>query len=110
MSDRRISGLSGLSGLFGGRLPINRKERYYTGTVLPMIVASDGFKHFGRSLTLCGVPEVVLEADPASSNVQFFTEYGFEESLKDGAEKRFRDPAAGTPQIWSFMWSASRLC
>ena len=56
-----------------------------------MIVASDGFKHFGRFLTLCGVPEVVLEADPASSNVQFFTEYGFEESLTDGAEKRFRN-------------------
>ena len=45
MNDQRISGLSGL---FGGRLPINRKERYYTGTVLPMIVASDVFKHFGR--------------------------------------------------------------
>ena len=89
MNDQRISGLSGL---FGGRLPINRKERYYTGTVLPMIVASDGFKHFGRFLALCGVPEVAVEADPASSNVQFFTEYGFEDSLRDGAENRFRYP------------------
>ena len=89
MSDRRVLGLSGL---FSRRLPINRKERYYTGTVLPMIVAGEGFKHFGRFLTLCGVPKVALEADPASSNVQFLTEYGFKESLADGAEKRFRDP------------------
>lgn len=97
MSDQRISGLSGL---FGGRLPINRKERYYTGTLLPMIVASDGFKHFGRFLALCGVQEVAVEADPASSNIQFFTEYGFKESLVDGAEKRFRDPGGrDTPDL-----------
>lgn len=81
--------MSGLSWLFDHRLPINRKERYYTGTVLPMIVASDGFKHFGEFLALCGVDEhVALDANPDSSNVQFFTEYGFEESLKGEAEKR----------------------
>ncbi len=97
MSDQKISGLAGL---FRGRLPINRKERYYTGTVLPMIVASDGFKYFGRFLALCGVPEVAVEADPAFTNVQFFTEYGFKESLVDGAEKRFRDPGGrDTPDL-----------
>ena len=97
MSEQRTSGLSEL---FRGRLPINRKERYYTGTVLPMIVASDGFKHFGRFLALCGMPEVAVEADPASTNVQFFTEYGFKESLVDGAEKRFRDPGGrDTPDL-----------
>ena len=74
--------VSGLLDLFDERLPINRKERYYTGTVLPMIVASDGFKHFGRFLALCGMPEVALEADPNSTNIQFLAEYGFEESLK----------------------------
>lgn len=84
---------SALSKLFDLRLPINRKERYYTGTVLPMIVASDGFKHFGKFLELCGMPRgVALEADPTSSNIQFFTEYGFKESRKDGAETRFGDP------------------
>ena len=90
----------GLSDLFNERLPINRKERYYTGTVLPMIVASDGFKHFGRFLALCGRPEVALEADPNSTNVQFFSEYGFKESLMDGAEERFRDPVRrDTPDL-----------
>lgn len=77
-----------LDALFGKGLPINRKERYYTGTVLPMIVASDGFKHFGKFLALCGVQEnVAVQANPDAGNVQFFTEYGFEESLKDEADK-----------------------
>ena len=47
--------VSGLKELFDKRLPVNRKERYYTGTVLPMIVASDGFKRLPKFLTLCGV-------------------------------------------------------
>lgn len=107
MSDQRISGLSEL---FRGRLPINRKERYYTGTVLPMIVASDGFAHLGRFLALCGVPEVTVEADPASTNVQFFTEYGFKESLKDGAEERFQDPGGqDTPDLVVYVESEPPL-
>ena len=96
--------ISGLSGLFDERLPINRKERYYTGTVLPMIVASDGFKHFGKFLALCGIPEIALEADPNTTNVQFFSEYGFKESLMNGAEKRFRDPGGrDTPDLVVYM-------
>ena len=107
MSDQRSSGLSEM---FRGRLPINRKERYYTGTVLPMIVASDGFAHLGRFLALCGVPEVAVEADPASTNVQFFTEYGFEESLKDGAEERFQDPGGqDTPDLVVYVESEPSL-
>ena len=96
--------ISGLSGLFDERLPINRKERYYTGTVLPMIVASNGFKHFGKFLALCGIPEIALEADPNTTNVQFFSEYGFKESLMDGAEKRFCDPGGrDTPDLVVYM-------
>lgn len=106
MSDRATE----LSKLFDERLPINRKERYYTGTVLPMIVASDGFKHFGRFLSLCGVPEVAVQADPASSNIQFFTEYGFKESLMDGAEARFHDPdGKGTPDLVVYVESEQSL-
>ncbi|MDE0699724.1 MAG: hypothetical protein OXH61_03255 [Acidimicrobiaceae bacterium] len=82
----------GLANLSDQRLPLSCKERYYTGTVLPMIVASDGFAHFGRFLKLCGAPEAKLVPAPESANIQFFTEYGFKESLFDGAEERFRDP------------------
>ena len=91
MSDQRISRLTGL---FDERLPINRKERYYTGTVLPMIVASNEFAHLNCFLELCEVPsDVAVKADPASCNIEFFTEHGFKDSLKGGAEKRFRAPA-----------------
>jgi hypothetical protein len=29
-------------------LPLNRKERYYTGTVLPLIICADDFAPFHR--------------------------------------------------------------
>lgn len=88
------------------RLPLNRKERFYTGTVLPMIVCCDEFAYFGRFLNLCGVPDVTVVADPASTNVQFFTEYGFKESLVDGAESRFQDPGGkDTPDVVAYIES-----
>lgn len=103
MDDQSISGLAEL---LTRRLPLNRKERYYTGTVLPMIVCCDEFAHFGRFLKLCGVPDVAVVADPASTNVQFFTEYGFKESLFDGAESRFQDPGSKeTPDIVVYIES-----
>jgi hypothetical protein len=56
------------------RLPVNRKERFYTGTVLPMIVAGDRFRSLGRMLELCGLHQVDL-SEPAE--LQFFSEYSF---------------------------------
>ena len=92
--------ISGLPGLLANRLPLNRKERYYTGTVLPMIVASDGFAHLGRFLELCGVPQVSVIADPAFTNIQFFTEYNFRESCVADAQKRSGEPIDGdTPDL-----------
>ena len=89
------------------RLPLNRKERFYTGTVLPMLVASDGFAHLHRFLRLCG-----LDVDPRAGDgghpldgaapVQLFTEYSFAESLLTAEDrKRFPDPPshADTPDV-----------
>ena len=103
--------ISGLSGLFDGRLPINRKERYYTGTVLPMIVTCEGFKHLNRFLELCGVPsKVTAVADPASCNIEFFTEYSLKESLKGRAAKRFSDPPSNyTPDLVIYIESDTSL-
>lgn len=39
-------------------LPLNRKERFYTGTVLPAILAADGFAYLDRFLALCGITDV----------------------------------------------------
>lgn len=107
MNDKLVSGLSDLS---AHRLPLNRKERYYTGTVLPTIVGCDGFAHFGRFLKLCRVPDVAVVADPASTNVQFFTEYGLKDSLVDGAETRFRDPGGkDTPDVVIYIESSPSI-
>lgn len=88
------------------RLPLNRKERFYTGTVLPMMVASDGFAHLDRFLQLCGLSVDVLPQGVWGLNgdqeVQFFTEYSFRESIVgDDLQRRFADrPAhADTPDV-----------
>lgn len=62
-------------------LPFNRKERYFTGTVLPMIVCSDGFAHFDRLLDMCGVASRVKPGYLGEQELQFFTEYSLIESV-----------------------------
>ena len=71
----------GLSDLFERRLPVNRKERYYTGTVFPAIVCADNFKYFQRFLGLIQGGDVNIDVSPDKANIQFFTEYGLYESL-----------------------------
>lgn len=71
-------------------LPFNRKERYFTGTVLPSVVCADNLRHlhhFFRLLTTRPLP--VVEPDPAKTNLQFFTEYNFVEALVSAPPGRF---------------------
>jgi hypothetical protein len=58
-------------------LPFNRKERYFTGTVLPMLACSEGFAHFPRLLRLCGVPD---DKCRVPERLQFYTEYSLREA------------------------------
>lgn len=84
------------------RLPLNRKERYYTGTVLPMIAFSDGFAHTGRLLEMAGLRDVSIAGLEGYADVQMFTEYSFAESVLLPADRdRFADrpPAADTPDL-----------
>lgn len=85
------------------RLPLNRKERYYTGTVLPMLAFSDDFAHVGRLLDLCGLSGVDVPSDGAELGaMQAFTEYSFAESVFTGEDRaRFEDrpAAADTPDL-----------
>lgn len=78
------------------RLPMNRKERYFTGTVLPGVISDNGFAHLHRFLALCGLDVDVQ--DPNSNpldglqDIQFFSEYAFAESVhSDQDKKRFAD-------------------
>lgn len=85
--------------LLARRLPLNRKERYYTGTVLPMIVGSDHLLHLPRFLRRCGLDiDLTAELDHGSDGeqpIEFFTEYSFAESLFTDADKA-RFPGAPT--------------
>lgn len=78
------------------RLPLNRKERYFTGTVLPGLIGDNGFAHMHRFLALCGIDVELQEPDSnpldASQDIEFFTEYGFAESVHTSKDKaRFAD-------------------
>ncbi len=85
-------------------LPLNRKERYYTGTVLPMLVASDGFAHLHRFLRLCDldVGEFGDHGREGGQRLQFFTEYSFVESRFSEVDVRRFPNAPGdndTPDV-----------
>ena len=104
---------NGLHQLLDERLPLNRKERFFTGTVLPQIIASDGLAHLKLLLDHLGCPEVALDASPSTTNVQFFTEYGFTESRNrdEKAVARFPTVPDGkdTPDLVIFIDGASPL-
>lgn len=88
--------------LMNEELPLNRKERFFTGTVLPMIVCRDGFKHLSALLELVGCREPLrVSIAPGRENIQFFSEYSFVESVVGAARKRFpnRPRSKDTPDI-----------
>ena len=92
-------------------LPFNRKERFFTGTVLPMLVCTDGFAHFGRLTELVGLGRIDVDPHPDSTNVQFFTEYSFVESVIGDAKTRFSDPPTrkDTPDVMIYVAGPRRV-
>ncbi len=99
-----------LSDMMQNELPLNRKEKFFTGTVFPMIVCKDNFKHFPRLLGLIGCDEeVTVIADPDTSNIQFFTEYSLVESIVGPAESRFLKPPTSkdTPDVMALIRAES---
>ena len=72
-------------------LPLNRKEAYYTGTVLPGIICAENFKHFHLFLRLVGINDVEVNVSHKEENIQFFTEYNLMQSIhRTIDEERFR--------------------
>ena len=83
--------------LLDSLLPMNRKERYFTGTVIPMIICDRNLQHLGIFTKLCG-----CQIDPVDPReVQFFTEYNLKEAIFGSSRKRFSgSPKAGdTPDV-----------
>lgn len=90
-------------------LPFNRKERYFTGTLFPMLVCAHDFAHFHRLTELCGLGPITIDARPANANIQIFTEYGFSESLVGSARDRFPGAVTTkeTPDVMVYVGGAS---
>lgn len=57
-------------------LPLNRKEKFYTATVLPQIICSDNFRNFRLFLDLIPnmQPKLVVLPDATANNILFLTE------------------------------------
>lgn len=91
-----------LQDLMNNGLPINRKERFYTGTVFPMLVCQNEFRHFDRFTALIeGYVPQPIDVYPSTANIQFFTEYGLAESIIGNSAKRLVNPPyeRDTPDI-----------
>ena len=70
----------------GKGLPLNRKERFYTGTVLPALLFHDGLHNFYSFLRqIKGFPSEINESSTAD-NFLFYTEYSLRDSIRDTEE------------------------
>jgi hypothetical protein len=80
-----------LNDLLDSTLPLNRKERYYTGTVLPALLCADSMAHLARlgRPELLDIGDLTVRADPEDCTVLFFTEYSLIESAVGEAAHRF---------------------
>lgn len=81
------------------RLPINRKERYFTGTVLPGILSTDRFMHLDLFLSRCGLTDVETAE---LAHLELVTEYNLRESAwTPGERQRFNTAglAGDTPDV-----------
>jgi hypothetical protein len=70
------------------KLPLNRKERFYTATVFPGIVCADKLRGF---LSLLQLDEVAVDMIPASSNLQFFSEYDLRDAIRGDCASPWRE-------------------
>lgn len=87
-------------------LPMNRKERFFTGTVFPMIVCAEGFRYFRRlEEVISDCPSLEVDPNPATANIQFFTEYGLAESIYGPIISRFPEAPRwrDTPDILIYI-------
>lgn len=89
-----------LTWLLDHTLPLNRKERFYTGTVLPGIACAN-LAELRRLTDLMGYPDVEVSDDPADPGLLFFTEYGIAESAFGPAAQRLEglSTARDTPDV-----------
>jgi hypothetical protein len=88
------------SEIIKSELPINRKERFYTGTVLPAILFHNGLSNFYAFLNFMdGFPKEINEKTTGDSFL-FYTEYNLKESAGErSAGQLILTGANDTPDI-----------
>ena len=81
-------------------LPLNRKERFYTGTVLPALLFHNGLSNFYRFLrAIKNFPDDVNEGT-TGDNFLFYTEYNLKEASGDrNIGRRISTDRKDTPDI-----------
>ena len=62
--------MASLDDLLDVVLPMNRKERYFTGTVLPALLCSDNLAHLHRLASLVDTGRLEVRADPDDCTVK----------------------------------------
>lgn len=70
-----------------------------------MLVCCEDFAHLRLFLEMVGAPQLRIDPASESTNVEFFTEYGFFESVVGNASERFPTRPAGrdTPDILIYV-------
>jgi len=61
------------------RLPLNRKEAFYSATVLPGIICADGLSRF---FNLLGMVNIQVDMHPDTTNIQIFSEYDLLDAIR----------------------------
>lgn len=100
-SARQQSSKDEFADTLGRLLPMNRKERFFTGSVLPALLSHDNLANLGVFTDLCGLHVGPFEGARASE-IQIWSEYGFAESVfkpEDRARFDGFDTAKDTPDV-----------
>jgi len=93
------------SELIESELPLNRKERFYTGTVFPSLLFHNGLSNFYSFLSLIeGFPEEINEQS-TGDNFLYYSEYNLKESAGDRSSGRHIVTRTNdTPDIGQISW------
>ena len=81
---------------------MNRKECYYTATVLPAIICADNFRHFSKFMRLLNIDASQIYTPDGELSIQFFTEYSLADAIFSSiTRERFHNfsPLGDTPDL-----------
>jgi len=95
-------------------IPLNRKERFFTGTVLPQIICYDNFKYFNRFTDLIKdfPKDLMIQPNADLNNIIFMTEYSLNESYREKNDRiKYSDvpTTKETPDLVVFITEPEKI-